>query len=62
MTTLNDETSQAECTTQAKKDAIAKCHQSMKPILDAIKEGNRRVRGAGLKPSKGFETESASEK
>ena len=62
MTTLNEDTTVQDCTIQMKKDAMAKCNRSMKPLLDAIKEGNRRVRGAGFKPSKGLDTESASEK
>ena len=58
---LNDNTNFEGCDLQQKQAAMSQCTSEMKPILDAIKEGNRRVKSAGLKPTKGLESESAVE-
>ena len=56
---LNAETTAADCTTEQKKLAMKLCADDLKPVLNNIKEGLRRIKAAGLKPSKG--TESAAE-
>ena len=45
MDTLNKETTVENCDLNTKKDAMAKCNKSMKPIVDAIKR--RQPQGSG---------------
>ena len=53
---LNKDTTIEGCTAEAKKAAMESSASEVKPIQENIKEGLRRIRAVGLKPSKGSET------
>ena len=53
---LNADTTGEDSTTESKRLAMKACAADVKPILDNIKEGLRRIKAAGVKPAKGCES------
>ena len=53
---LNKDTNVDGCTVETKTNAMKECAAQLKPIQDNVKEGLRRIKVAGLKPSKGSES------
>ena len=58
-----DATTKVEnATIEMKKKGIQTSQEEMKPVLEDLKEALRRIKGAGLKPSKGCDTDTAPER